>query len=80
MKYFYDWYISEPLGYYFRVEGKADRYGMMKYEYPFLQQQNSEQDEIVLGVMTKEKDAVLVRLISDHFNDNVEIGLVSCYF
>ncbi|CAL1547650.1 unnamed protein product [Lymnaea stagnalis] len=70
---------DEPLGYYFRPQGRQYLDGMLVYRYPPLDQGYNEQDEIILGVMTEEKNAVLTKLISDIFNDYVEIKLVNGY-
>ncbi|KAH9500063.1 hypothetical protein Btru_076507 [Bulinus truncatus] len=69
---------DEPLGYYFRSQHKNDVYGMLIYRIPILDfQKEHEQDEIIFGLMTDEKNAVLVKLLSDIFGDFVEIKLVN---
>ncbi|XP_012941838.1 neurexin-1 [Aplysia californica] len=70
---------DEPLGYYFRSLGDPDLYGAMLYNYPPGEQKNSNQDEIIMGVMTDEKNAVLTRLASSNLNDYVELKLVNGY-
>ncbi|CAG5122156.1 unnamed protein product [Candidula unifasciata] len=70
---------DEPLGYYFRSEGNPDQYGMLVYRYPALEMNDNEVDEVIMGVMTDEKNAVLTKLISGVFNDFVEIKLVNGY-
>ncbi|XP_055869522.1 uncharacterized protein LOC106070898 isoform X3 [Biomphalaria glabrata] len=68
---------DEPLGYYFRNERKIDLYGMLIHRTAL--KSEHEQDEIVFGLMTDEKNAVLVKLISNIFDDFVEIKLVDGY-
>ncbi|BFZ21895.1 hypothetical protein BsWGS_24934 [Bradybaena similaris] len=68
---------DEPLGYYFRSEGNADQYGMLLYRYPAIEVNDHEVDEIIMGVMTDEKNAVLTKLLSSTFDDFVEIKLVN---
>lgn len=67
-------FFTEPLGYYFRSEGDQNLYGMLVHRYPYLE---TETDEIVMGVMTEEKNAVLTKLLSGLFDDYIEIKLVS---
>ena len=65
----------EPDGYYFRSEGLPSKFGGMVYSYP--DRVTSDVDDIVLGVMTDEPDAVLVRLESVNSDDYIELKLVS---
>ena len=69
--------FTEPEGYYFRSEGNPNKFGMVRYDYEESEQETYSENEIVFGVMTDEKDKLLLRLESAVLEDFIEFWLVS---